>query len=521
VPDAMNDRRGQFLDNVVTKITDLRNATCDTVMQVDLTRVDPGTNADYPSGCTIQSPTEEQRRASSALVAEYVDLVLLVLTFLKRYQPFAAEHFERLVHDLISYMRFQRVYNNVDLPDEPWRAQFVHECDSVVNRQVNLLRESWQAFNVLRTRPAIQLGIFRLSSFIDGDGRIGIHAASDLGVAVADGVTLISEAEVERFNRTHVLQRWSGTPTQEHLAALTSFGSKLMASIVAGDLLRLYKSTLDECKSGMRVILDWSETPELGMYPWELMYDGSDFLALSNKTPIVRTLGLSAVSRTTAWTAPIRILVSVSSPLGDETLDPMAERNRLTEALLPLVRMGVVEIDFTPDGTIAALGRMLRIGEMNGNGYHVWHHIGHGRSEAGRSAGGLVFEDASGYGVLVGGFEVSTLLNNHSTLRLVVLNCCHSGQTGSASAQVGMASALARRGVRTVVAMQFEISDDLAQVFAEEFYLALVDGHQVEIAVTEGRRAMFLERSYSEWATPIVIGEGDVGFSTRDDPERS
>jgi hypothetical protein len=55
-----------------------------------------------------------------------------------------------------------------------------------------------------------------------------------------------------------------------------------------------------------------------------------------------------------------------------------------------------------------------------------------------------------------------------------------------------------------VIAMQFEIADDVASTFAHEFYGALADGLPIDAAVTEARKAIFAGGREIEWATPVL-----------------
>jgi hypothetical protein len=57
--------------------------------------------------------------------------------------------------------------------------------------------------------------------------------------------------------------------------------------------------------------------------------------------------------------------------------------------------------------------------------------------------------------------------------------------------------------------MQFEITDDAAIVFAQEFYAAIADGLPVDAAIGEARRAIFGQGNDIEWATPVVYLRGN------------
>ncbi len=102
-----------------------------------------------------------------------------------------------------------------------------------------------------------------------------------------------------------------------------------------------------------------------------------------------------------------------------------------------------------------------------------------------------------------------------STVRLVVLNSCHSASRPPADALAGIASSLVTRGIPAVVAMQFVISDGAAKAFAEEFYRAIADLMPLDAAVSEARRAVANRVGNSEWATPVLFMRSDDGVLFR------
>jgi len=72
-------------------------------------------------------------------------------------------------------------------------------------------------------------------------------------------------------------------------------------------------------------------------------------------------------------------------------LDVDQERQKLEQALAPLVAQGGVEIRWLEQATLQALQRELRRDE-----YHVFHYIGHGGYDRATDDGVLVLEDADG-----------------------------------------------------------------------------------------------------------------------------
>jgi hypothetical protein len=87
---------------------------------------------------------------------------------------------------------------------------------------------------------------------------------------------------------------------------------------------------------------------------------------------------------------------------------------------------------------------------------------------------------------------------------MVVLNACHGAEGSSGSASGGIAQTLVRQGVPGVVAMQYEISDKAAKIFAEEYYRAFASGASVESAVVEARKAIYADGNDVEWGTPVL-----------------
>jgi hypothetical protein len=61
-----------------------------------------------------------------------------------------------------------------------------------------------------------------------------------------------------------------------------------------------------------------------------------------------------------------------------------------------------------------------------------------------------------------------------------------------------------QQGIPAVIAMQFEIADDVASRFAHEFYGALADGYPIDASLTEARKSIFAAGREVEWGTPVL-----------------
>ena len=68
-----------------------------------------------------------------------------------------------------------------------------------------------------------------------------------------------------------------------------------------------------------------------------------------------------------------------------------------------------------------------------------------------------------------------------------------------------------QQGIPAVIAMQFEITDQAALTFAQEFYTALADGYPVDGAVAEARKSIFAQGNDIEWGTPVFFTRAPNG----------
>ncbi len=88
----------------------------------------------------------------------------------------------------------------------------------------------------------------------------------------------------------------------------------------------------------------------------------------------------------------------------------------------------------------------------------------------------------------------------------MVLNSCEGARTTLTDPYAGVATTLVQLGVPAVVAMQFEISDRAAIVFAEELYTNLIGRRDpIDASVSEARKAIYSDVDRVEWATPVLF----------------
>lgn len=284
-------------------------------------------------------------------------------------------------------------------------------------------------------------------------------------------------------------------------------GAQLYNAVLGGSVRGLYLRARQDAERqgyGLRVKLRLTDTPELADLPWEFLYDGHDFLALSLDTPVVRYLDLSRAPRPMRIELPLMVLSTISVPRDQHQLDGDTERARVQESLAVMEAQGLVEIRTLTGVTINTLQRTLRQAKQIGRPFHVWHHVGHGGFDPVTQSSMLILCDESGKSAPVGGFEIGTLFNSYPEIRLVLLNTCQGARASRQGPFAGVAAALVEHGIPAVIGMQFGITEWAASTFAEEFYAALVDGLPVDAATTEARRAVFFLPNRVEWGTPAL-----------------
>jgi len=311
---------------------------------------------------------------------------------------------------------------------------------------------------------------------------------------------------VELENMSLRVSRFGQTGRRTRVPQVDSardIGGRLFDAVFSGAVRDCYRASLAEATSksqGLRLRLRLTDVPEIATWPWEFLFDSSQnrFIALSRETPLVRYLDFAERVEILEVAAPLRVLLVVSSPTDYAQLDVERECAKMEEAVAGLKETGQLTVDRIDKATLGELQRAL-----TRHTYHVIHFIGHGGAD-GASEGHLMFEDNEQRGYAVDGSTLGTLLHNHPSMRIALLNACEGARALGKDSFAGVAQRLVQQGIPCVVAMQFEISDASAIQFSSAFYEGVASGKPVDQAVAEGRLAIFSEVSDLEWATPVL-----------------
>jgi len=313
-----------------------------------------------------------------------------------------------------------------------------------------------------------------------------------------------SELEMENFLlRVGRPRRGVRRMESPEMEAARIIGGRLFEAIFDDEVRSCFRRSLDTADRrnlGLRIRLRL-DAPELADIPWEYLYDTTHdrFLSLSRETPIVRYLDLPERIRPLSVKPPLRMLAMISSPDDFPPLDVEREWSKLTEAIGDLEGQGLLELERLEEATLSALQRQLRRGE-----YHIFHFIGHGAFDERSQDGVLLLESENGRGRPVSGRDLGTILHDHRSLRLALLNACEGASTARSDPFAGVAHSLVQQRIPAVIAMQFEITDEAAITLAHGFYAALVDGYPVDAALAEARKAIFARENDVEWGKPVL-----------------
>ena len=267
-----------------------------------------------------------------------------------------------------------------------------------------------------------------------------------------------------------------------------------------------------------------SESPEILSWPWEALRDSREgplaqrcrierqLVELNDPLPLPANLPVDRIN----------ILLVIARPYGDQDVGLHA----LSRPMLKSIReMNLpVAIYSVRPPTFEQLRKMLQ--ERPGF-YHIVHFDGHGgyadpkkeqlemdRKFRGGAQGSLVFEDEINKPKPVDAETLSILLAEHR-IPIMVLNACRSARIDdhAEDAYASVAAALLRAGIRSVVAMGFDLYVSGAQQFIPAFYQRLLKSGDVGEAVRAGRQAMLLNKDrpcffgripLDDWLVPVL-----------------
>ena len=303
---------------------------------------------------------------------------------------------------------------------------------------------------------------------------------------------------------------------------LISLGKQLMDRLLPDGPLRDHLAQAVKNLSpdqGLRLRLQTSE-PLLQQLPWEYSYlkihegeeDRNHFLVVDPRISLVRHVPMDEPLPDLQPADPhvLHMLAVFASPVSTDfrALRLKTESGVLERALGDFNVEGV-SINWKPfleDATLEDLNNALL------KKPDLFHFSGHGQFTQQDDQGSLVLlkDKQDKAPDFLAADDLARKLRT-AGVRLAVLGACESSRIEGKTPWTSIAPALVAAGAGAVIAMQYEVEDDMAILFDQAFYSALAAGLTVDEGVSVGRLSV-LEKSSDkgvEWGVPTLYMRAD------------
>ena len=310
------------------------------------------------------------------------------------------------------------------------------------------------------------------------------------------------------------------------LAALKGWGEQIFTQLFQGQAYLWYGKARHDGLTTLHLKIA-SDDPRILAWPWEALRDPQgttlaqtcrierQLSELHDPLPLPDTLARNRIN----------ILLIIARPYGETDVGYHA----LSRPMVELVRKEhlPVHIDVVRPPTFAQLRRRLH--EKPGF-YHIVHFDGHGGYGADGHFGSphtykgpqgrLIFETEDGDDDAIEAGKLTKLLTEYR-IPVMVLNACQAARIDERAQDpfASVAGALLKAGIRSVVAMGYNLYVSGAQRFVPAFYQRLIENGQVAEAVRAGRQAMLEQDArvcargefpLQDWLVPVLYQQEPI-----------
>ncbi|MFH1397343.1 MAG: CHAT domain-containing protein [Candidatus Omnitrophota bacterium] len=339
---------------------------------------------------------------------------------------------------------------------------------------------------ILKQKEGLKVGIFEQKDILPT-----VRNYSQVKVSLAQ-IEKLCQEEVLILNRADK----AGLLDQGSFDSLKKIGQLLWDHLISRPVKDKLKSA---SSSGLILSLD----EELIDIPWELLYDGADFLCLKfNLGRLVRTRQYSVIPEHRGLNTRLRMLILAdpTNNLKSAYCEGINIRNQFDR------KRKQVSIDFKSTSVDTFYVK------KNLRDYDIAHFAGHCEYDARNPKNsGWVLEDAR-FTVQ----DILTLGETASLPSLVFSNACHSAKALSATLDAyyqrksySLASAFLFSGVRHYIGTIRKIEDQASLLFAREFYSRLIISKTVGEALRLARLKLLQEYGVRSifWASYLLYGD--------------
>jgi hypothetical protein len=337
-----------------------------------------------------------------------------------------------------------------------------------------------------------------------------------------DGLLSLQEAILRspgsRRTAAHVAHRAAADNLQPGLVAgahekmVQEIGSQLFDFVFQRKVLELYQQTLAGTSEEEPLLIKFCvKHPKLSYLPWEALYDRAtrSHITTSAVTPFQRCISGDEDNIELPPGRPIRILgmaarVKTINGITVDAIDVDREQIAIKDAIADLESRGQVKLSWVPSAKTRDLRRMVARGD-NGARWDIFHFIGHGGFDEDRGMGYIVVQEPGGSkGAKLYADDLrDILLQPGRRPKLVILNSCSGAEGKPGELFSSTAAELIQARIPAVVAMQFEISDNMGIAFSNSFYTYLADGAPIDRALANTRGELKSD-SFGEWISPVL-----------------
>lgn len=354
----------------------------------------------------------------------------------------------------------------------------------------------------------------KIKLYIDKKAEVFQLMVSGNGMEDLRNEAAISDATLNMINQNlekisadlyhHSLRR-GGEESDDRASPLTQYpisdklknvGDLIFTLFLSTDI-RNYLSNLDNCSITISSN-DFS-------IPWELMYDGKQFLCL--KYPISRKVQIfHTPTKKNRTIDPDNIKVLL---IGDPT-ETLPEAVREVNNIVKILKAEIPELSIR-----SMVGKNIDRFDLLESicNYDILHFAGHGKYNS-------EYPEKSFLTLHDGPLYTGELVNRLSVNPPVIafINACETSKLGNwqqylyEKKMVGIANSFISAGVRCFIGASWPIHDVAATHFAVELYKNLAWGDDVGLSALKARNSIFEKFSKNEisWASFILFGDPDL-----------
>ena len=269
------------------------------------------------------------------------------------------------------------------------------------------------------------------------------------------------------------------------LDPIRKMGEALFFGLFEGRRQKIYGRSREMAESrrrGLRLRL-LIDDPELAKLPWEFLHDGTDFINLSARSPVVRMpLACSRVEPLSAVEQLRVLFVSVDDGSGNDLAEPYIESFSTLKNIFPQLGLEIIR-KATPEQFFNA---------VQGGGFEVLTYLGWDSSYS-KGQQELNFM-GDGYRHVIPNPRLKTALEEKPEIRLIFL-CA-----GNTDLLAGELATI----VPAAMGIKEFITDKAALVFTQGLFTSILQGQPLETAVTWGRFQIDTAIPGSrEWGLPV------------------